>query len=72
MKKLLENKNILITSAGRNIGKHIALETAKQGCNVFFTDIDKKSLYELEKQLSQYPIQVKGFLSVICGGFVFG
>ena len=63
--KLLESKNILITGAGRNIGRCTAIEAAKHGCNVFFTDIDKKSLNKLEKQLSQYPIQAQGFLSDI-------
>jgi len=65
MNKLLEGKNILITGAGRNIGRAIAIETAKQGANVFFTDIDKKPLNALEKELSQYPVQSKGFLSDI-------
>jgi len=65
MNALLKGKNILITGAGRNIGRAIAIETAKQGANIFFTDIDEKRLNALEKELSQYPVQSKGFLSDI-------
>lgn len=50
MEKLLQGKNALITGAGENIGKSIALEMAKQGCNVFFTDIEQDRIHQLEEE----------------------
>ena len=35
--KVLNNKSAIITGASRGIGRGIALEFAKQGCNVAFT-----------------------------------
>lgn len=39
--RLLSGKNVLITGAGRNIGRSIAIEMAKQGANVFLPTIIK-------------------------------
>lgn len=61
--QLLAGKNILITGAGRNIGRSIALEMAKQGANIFFTDIVPERCTNLEKELNYYPVKSKGFLS---------
>lgn len=61
--KLLSNKNVLITGAARNIGRSIALEMAKQGANIFFTDISPERCIELERELKAYPIQSQGFNS---------
>ena len=50
--KLLENKNAIITGATRGIGKGIALEFAKQGCNIAFTynsSVDAAKSLEKEK-----------------------
>ena len=63
--KLLAGKNVLITGAGQNIGKSIAVEMAKQGAKVFFTDIDRKKIESLEKELSEYGHFSKGFVSDI-------
>jgi NAD(P)-dependent dehydrogenase (short-subunit alcohol dehydrogenase family) len=65
MDKLLLGKNVLITGAGRNIGKGIAIEMAKEGANIFFTDLDKKIVNDLQRELRQYPVESKGFLSDI-------
>ena len=65
MNLLLYEKNVLITGAGRNIGRSIALEMAKHGANIYFTDIDKELKENLEKELSFYPIKFRGFLSDI-------
>tara|TARA_Y100000034_G_C6897093_1_gene413822 strand:- start:2588 stop:2740 length:153 start_codon:yes stop_codon:yes gene_type:complete len=43
---LLEGKNVLITGAGRNIGKNIALEMANVGANVYFTDVNESRVRE--------------------------
>ena len=62
--KLLENKTALITGASRGIGKGIALEFAKQGCNVAFTFNDSvDAAKELEKELESYGIKAKGYQS---------
>ena len=61
--KLLSEKNALITGAGQNIGKSIALEMAKQGANIFFTEINEEKRISLEKELAGYEIQARGFLS---------
>ena len=48
---LLSGKNVLITAAGRNIGRSIAIEMAKQGANIFFTDIHEERCTKLEQEL---------------------
>jgi NAD(P)-dependent dehydrogenase (short-subunit alcohol dehydrogenase family) len=63
--KILANKNVLITGAGQNIGLSIALEMAKQGANIYFTDIQADKIQFLEQELSQLGIINKGFLSDI-------
>jgi NAD(P)-dependent dehydrogenase (short-subunit alcohol dehydrogenase family) len=63
--KLLFGKNALITGAGRNIGRSIALEMARQGANIFFTDIDQERCTALEHELKKYGIHVTGFVSDI-------
>jgi NAD(P)-dependent dehydrogenase (short-subunit alcohol dehydrogenase family) len=65
MATLLSGKNVLITGAGRNIGRSIALEMAQQGANIFFTDIDYERCEKLKKELSDYPIASKEFISDI-------
>ena len=62
--KLLKNKNAIITGATRGIGKGIAIEFAKHGCNIAFTY--SKSLDQansLEKELESYNIKAKGYQS---------
>lgn len=62
-KRLLQNKNVLITGAGRNIGKSIALEMAGQGANVYFTDINSSRIEELKNELGGYSVAFEGFVS---------
>jgi 3-hydroxybutyrate dehydrogenase len=52
MKKRLEGKNILVTAAGQGIGKATAIAFNNEGANVIATDINKKTLLELN---SEYP-----------------
>ena len=62
--KLLKNKNAIITGATRGIGKGIAIEFAKHGCNIAFTyskSIDQAN--SLEKELESYNIKAKGYQS---------
>lgn len=63
--QLLAGKNVLITGAGKNIGRSIAIEMAKQGANVFFTEINQERCEKLEQELASYSVQVKSFLSDI-------
>jgi NAD(P)-dependent dehydrogenase (short-subunit alcohol dehydrogenase family) len=63
--KLLPGKNALITGAGGTIGRSIAIEMAKQGANIFFTEIDKGKCNSLEKELQKYQVISQGLLSDI-------
>ncbi len=62
--KLLDGKTALITGASRGIGKAIALEFAKNGANVAFTDLRYDEFAEnLEKELQALGVKAKGFAS---------
>ena len=62
--KLLENKTAIITGATRGIGHGIALEFAKQGCNVTFTYSSSVEAAEaLEKELTALGVKAKGYQS---------
>ncbi len=62
--KLLEGKVAVITGAARGIGKSIAIEFAKQGANVAFTDLKLDENTEaLEKELAEFGVQAKGYAS---------
>ena len=63
--QLLAGKNVLITGAGRNIGRGVAHEMAKQGANIFFTDINQERCAALEQELNEYPVRSCGFISDI-------
>jgi len=65
MNLFLAGKNVLITGAGRNIGRSIALEMAEQGANIFFTEIDKERCAQLKAELNDYNVISKGFVSDI-------
>lgn len=65
LNNLLAGKNVLITGAGQNIGRSIAIEMAKQQANIFFTDLNQKRIQKLEEELNHYPIRSQGFLSDI-------
>lgn len=47
----LKNKTAIITGGGRGIGKAIALELAKEGCNVVVTSRSEKELGETVKEV---------------------
>ena len=53
----LANKNIIVTAAGQGIGKATAIAFHNEGANVIATDINDKTLADLNKE---YPdIEVK-------------
>ena len=57
--KNLKNKNVLITGGARGIGKHIALEFAKQGANIIICDADKNFMND--KVFNESVNEIKGF-----------
>lgn len=62
--KLLEGKTAIVTGASRGIGKAVAIEFAKQGCNVAFTDLFyNEQAMETEKEIASYGVKVKGYAS---------
>lgn len=62
--KLLQNKTAIITGATRGIGRGIALEFAKQGCNVAFTyNSSVEAANTLEKELISLGVKAKGYQS---------
>ena len=57
MSKRLEGKNAIVTAAGQGIGKSTAITFHNEGANVIATDINDKTLADLNKE---YPeIKVK-------------
>lgn len=62
--KLLEGKTALITGAARGIGKGIAIEYAKAGANVAFTDLNIDENAEATvKELEAFGVKAKGYAS---------
>ncbi|MDR1725674.1 MAG: 3-oxoacyl-[acyl-carrier-protein] reductase [Bacteroidales bacterium] len=62
--ELLKGKTAIITGASRGIGKAIALEFAKQGCNIAFTDVRRDdNMIALENELNQTGIKAVGYES---------
>jgi NAD(P)-dependent dehydrogenase (short-subunit alcohol dehydrogenase family) len=61
--QLLAGVSALITGAGRNIGRAIALEMAAHGADVYCTDIDSDSVAALSAELATLPIKSRVFLS---------
>jgi NAD(P)-dependent dehydrogenase (short-subunit alcohol dehydrogenase family) len=60
--QLLQGKNVLITGAGRNIGRAIALECAQQGANIYFLEIDAPLCQQLKDVLAEMGVVGQGFV----------
>lgn len=62
--KLLEGKVAVITGAARGIGKAIALQFAKEGANIAFTDlvIDENGK-ATEAEIAALGVKAKGYAS---------
>ena len=63
--RLLAGKNALITGAGKNIGRSIALEMAAHGANVYCTDADADQCAAMEAELGRLPCKSRVFHSNI-------
>src|SRR5438105_3635995 len=61
----LAGKNVLVTGAGRNVGRGIALEMAAANANVYFTEIDTGRCEALKAILGTYPIASRGIIADI-------
>lgn len=61
--QLLTGKNVLITGAGRNIGRSIAIEMARQGANIFLTDVDEERCEQVQNELREYEGRHKAFVA---------
>jgi 3-oxoacyl-[acyl-carrier protein] reductase len=62
--KLLEGKTAIVTGATRGIGKAIALEFAKQGCNIAFTDLfADENMKATEAEIEALGVKAKGYAS---------
>ena len=62
--KLLKDKTAIITGASRGIGKGIALEYAKEGCNIAFTyskSVEQANL--IVKELESFKVKAKAYCS---------
>jgi len=54
----LKGKNAFISGATGSIGMSIAIQLAKEGCNIFITSTSKNKLQKLKKILVQYNVKV--------------
>lgn len=59
--ELLRGRCALITGAGHNIGRAIALEMARQGATILFTEIDAGRASALAAELTQLGVRQHGF-----------
>lgn len=61
--KLLPGRTALVTGAGTNIGRAIALEMGRHGARIVFTDIDGAACARLEQDLDAQGIRHRGFVA---------
>lgn len=61
--RLLHGRNVLITGAGPNIGRAIALEMGTAGADIYFTDDRSRPLRHLERELRDRGVSARGFRS---------
>ncbi len=52
----LENKNIIVTAAGQGIGKATAIAFYREGANVTATDLNEKTLTDLNKEFPKIKV----------------
>ena len=52
----LESKNIIVTAAGQGIGKATAIAFHNEGANVTATDLNEKTLTDLNKEFPKIKV----------------
>ena len=57
MSNRLEGKDIIVTAAGQGIGKATAIAFHNEGANVTATDLNDKTLAELNKEYPKIKVQ---------------
>ena len=55
--KLFEGRTAMVTGAGKNIGKEIALEFAKNGANVIVCDYNEENALETIREISALGVK---------------
>ena len=50
----IKNKNVLITGASQNIGRSIAINMAREGCNIAICARNKEKLNDVVLKMKQY------------------
>lgn len=61
---LLQGKNAIITGGSRGIGREIAIQFAKEGANIAFSDLQADDNFaSLEKELTAMGVKAKGYTS---------
>jgi len=58
---LLDGRTVLVTGGASNIGKAIAIESARQGANIVIVDIDDTARASMERDLAQFPSRVNSY-----------
>ena len=61
--KLFEGRTVMVTGAGKNIGKEIALGFAKQGANVVVCDYNEQNALEAVKEIEALGV---GAMAAVC------
>lgn len=61
--RLLEGMNVLVTGAGHNIGRAIALEMGSQGASIVSIEIDAQRSADLRDELDDRSISSIGFVA---------
>jgi len=56
--KDLSNKNCFVTGAAKGIGRSFALTLAKEGMNLFITDIDLKNLERVKNEIEKIGVKI--------------
>ena len=59
--KLLDGRTVLVTGGAGNVGRGIAIESARQGASVVIVDIDDEARARVERDLAQYQGRVTGY-----------
>ncbi len=60
--RLLEGRTALVTGAGRNVGRGIALELARHGAKVVLVDSDQARMERVRAESAEYGIDVDGYV----------